>query len=184
MASNKTHDADEIRRARKIRLLLLDVDGVLTRGEIVYDRRGREIKAFDVHDGTGIWLAQTVGLRVGLLSGRVSRIVEVRAKELEITLLRQGSRNKLNDGISLAGELRLRPEQVAYMGDEVVDIPLLRATGFAAAVANARPEVKEIAHYVTLRKGGEGAVRELIEYLLKAQKKWDKAIAPFLNPPA
>lgn len=172
-----------MRRARKIKLLLLDVDGVLTRGELLYDRRGRELKVFDVHDGTGIWLAQMMGLRVGLLSGRVSKAVEVRARELEITLVRQGSTDKLRDAMEMAAELRLRPEAVAFMGDEVVDIPLLRACGFGAAVANARPEVQEIAQYVTLRKGGEGAVRELIEFLLKAQNKWDKAIAPFVNPP-
>jgi 3-deoxy-D-manno-octulosonate 8-phosphate phosphatase (KDO 8-P phosphatase) len=183
-ASIGKKEPDELRRAKRIRLLILDVDGVLTRGEIVYDRRGREIKTFDVSDGTGIWLAQAVGLRVALLTGRVSKAVEIRARELEIAIVRQGSRDKRADGLAIAKELRLRPEQVAFAGDEVIDIPLLKSVGFAAAVANARPEVKDVAHYVSLRKGGDGAVREIIEYLLKAQDKWNQALAPFLNPPA
>jgi 3-deoxy-D-manno-octulosonate 8-phosphate phosphatase (KDO 8-P phosphatase) len=182
--SARNTESDELRRAKKVRLLLLDVDGVLTRGEISYDRRGREIKTFDVSDGTGVWLAQAMGLRVGLLTGRTSKAVEYRARELEVTLVRQGSRDKRADGLAIARELRLRPEQVAFVGDEVIDIPLLKAVGFAAAVANARPEVKDVAHYVALRRGGDGAVREIIEYLLKSQNKWNQALAPFLNPPA
>jgi 3-deoxy-D-manno-octulosonate 8-phosphate phosphatase (KDO 8-P phosphatase) len=183
MPTKRINEADEHRRAKKIKLLLLDVDGVLTRGEISYDRRGRDIKTFDVSDGTGIWLAQAVGLRVGLITGRTSKAVEHRAKELEISIIRQGSRDKKADALDIAREWHLRPEQLAYVGDEVIDIPLLKIVGFAAAVANARPEVKDIAHYVTMRKGGDGAVREIIEFLLKAQNKWDQALAPFLNPP-
>jgi 3-deoxy-D-manno-octulosonate 8-phosphate phosphatase (KDO 8-P phosphatase) len=183
MPIRREDETDEHRRAKKIKLLFLDVDGVLTRGEISYDRRGREIKTFDLSDGTGIWLAQAVGMRVGLITGRSSKAVEHRARELEISIVRQGSRDKKVDALDIAHELHLRLDQVAFVGDEVIDIPLLKIVGFAAAVANARPEVKDVAHYVAIRKGGDGAVREIIEFLLKAQNKWEQALAPFLNPP-
>lgn len=183
MTKATERDPEGIRKAGKIRLLLLDVDGVMTAGQIVYDEQGHESKIFDVSDGTGIGFAQSQGIRVGILSGRVSRAVEARARELKITLLRQGSRDKLSDGGALARQLQLQLHQVAFLGDEVVDVPLLRAVGFSAAVANARPEVKELVDHVTVQKGGEGAVRELIEYLLKAQGKWDQAIAPFMESP-
>jgi 3-deoxy-D-manno-octulosonate 8-phosphate phosphatase (KDO 8-P phosphatase) len=171
-------------RAKKVRLLLLDVDGVMTDGRLGFDGEGREIKFFYARDGIGIKLLQEAGIRVGILSGRRARVVALRAKELGISLVRQRIRDKAQALEEILETERLRPEQVCYMGDDLVDLPVLRRVGFPVAVADAVPEVKFMAHLVTRNPGGRGAVREVCEKILKIQGKWEKGIRKFLSSPA
>ncbi|WP_255592318.1 HAD family hydrolase [Thermosulfurimonas sp. F29] len=156
-----------------MRLLLLDVDGILTEGYIVVDAEGREIKSFFVQDGMGIKLLQKAGIEVGLLSSRSSPPVTFRAKELGIDIVIQGELEKYRLYQELLSEKALRDEEVAYMGDDWVDIPVLKRVGLAVTVPEAWPPVKDYAHYVTRRPGGRGAVREVCDLILKAQGKWE-----------
>ncbi|MBX6423125.1 HAD-IIIA family hydrolase [Thermosulfurimonas sp. F29] len=162
-----------LKRAQKVRLLLLDVDGILTEGYIVVDAEGREIKSFFVQDGMGIKLLQKAGIEVGLLSSRSSPPVTFRAKELGIDIVIQGELEKYRLYQELLSEKALRDEEVAYMGDDWVDIPVLKRVGLAVTVPEAWPPVKDYAHYVTRRPGGRGAVREVCDLILKAQGKWE-----------
>jgi len=160
-------------RLEKIRLLLLDVDGVLTDGRIVYDHNGVESKSFDVKDGHGIKLLQRAGIAVGIITGRQSDVVRLRAKELGIEILYQGALDKLLPYGEILESQKLTDEQVAYMGDDVVDLPILKRVGFSATVADAVSDVKPYVHYVTRRKGGRSAVREVCDLLLKESGRWD-----------
>jgi 3-deoxy-D-manno-octulosonate 8-phosphate phosphatase (KDO 8-P phosphatase) len=161
-----------VRRARSIKLLLMDVDGVLTSGEVILHDDGTETKVFDVQDGHGIRLAHRAGLTTGLITGRISKAVTHRARDLGIEIVRQHSFDKIKDFTEIITQLNLPASEVAFMGDDVTDIPVMRAVGLAVAVPNARAEVKKIAHYVTKAAGGKGAVREAIELILKASGKW------------
>jgi 3-deoxy-D-manno-octulosonate 8-phosphate phosphatase (KDO 8-P phosphatase) len=165
-----------LERARKTRLLMMDVDGVLTDGRIIQDSHGCEVKVFDVKDGHGIVMAHRAKLRTALISGRASETVTRRAEELGIQLVFQKIWNKLEVYEKILVDTALTPDEVAYMGDDLVDIPLLRRVGLAVAVADAVDEVKAAAHLVTQHPGGQGAVREVIELLLKAQGHWDSLI--------
>ena len=156
-------------RARRIKLLLLDVDGVLTDGRLFYDSDGRETKAFHAHDGHGLVRLRDAGIRIGLLSGRASRAVQLRANELKIDLVFQGVEQKVAVYEQLLTAQRLKDEQVAYAGDDLPDLGLLERVGLAIAVASAQPEVRAAAHWVTLKSGGAGAVREIAELLLEAR---------------
>ena len=160
------------KRLGKIRLLLLDVDGVMTDGRIVYDNHGVETKAFDVKDGHGLKLLQRAGIKIGIITGRQSEVVRFRAKELGIEILHQGAKDKLVPYLEILQDLQLSEEEVAYMGDDVVDLPILRRVGFAATVADAVEEVKPLVHYVTDRRGGRGAVREVCDLILKETGAW------------
>lgn len=155
-----------------IKLLLLDVDGVMTDGRIIYDNNGGEIKAFDVKDGHGLKLLQRAGIRVGIITGRQSAIVDRRAAELGIDLVYQGVKEKKIPFAEILEKLDLKPEQVAYVGDDVVDLPVMRQVGFSATVADAMDDVKACADMVTRRSGGRGAVREICDYLLKESGRW------------
>ena len=168
-------------QAKKIELILSDVDGVLTDGGIVFDNQGIETKRFHIRDGLGIRLWQRAGGRFGLLTGRTSHVVQVRAAELGIDLVRQGFEDKLPVVTALARELRLAPQQICYIGDDLPDLPVLRHVGLGVAVADAVEEVKAAAHHTTDARGGDGAVRELIETILKAQGRWDDLIAKYLG---
>lgn len=161
------------KRAKTIRLLLLDVDGVLTDGRIVYDGRGREFKSFDIKDGQGIKIFQQAGLKVGILSGRKSSAVRFRAKELGIEILYQKALDKAKTLEVILQKNQIRAEQICFMGDDLVDLPVLLRVGLAVAVADGAQEVKANAHYVTHHPGGRGAVREICELILKAQGKWE-----------
>ncbi|MBI4461051.1 MAG: HAD hydrolase family protein [Acidobacteria bacterium] len=176
-------DAEE--RARRVQLILMDVDGVLTNGQIflIPDGRGgiQEIKVFDVQDGVGISFAHRAGLRTGIVTGRLSESVTARAQELGIGLVEQGSWNKLESYEKLRVAAEAQDQQIAFIGDDWQDVPILRRVGFAIAVANARPEVKEGCHLVTACEGGRGAVREAIEFILRAQGKWGDVISPYLS---
>src|SRR5262245_2844165 len=151
-----------LERARKTRLLMMDVDGVLTDGRIIQDGQGRELKVFDVKDGHGIVMAHRAKLRTAIISGRESETTRQRAEELGIELVFQKIWNKLEVCEKILGDNALTYDQVAYIGDDLVDIPLLRRAGLAVAVADAVDEVKAAAHLVTQRPGGQGAVREVI----------------------
>jgi 3-deoxy-D-manno-octulosonate 8-phosphate phosphatase (KDO 8-P phosphatase) len=159
-------------KARKIRLLLLDVDGVLTDGRILYDAKGREMKYFHVHDGLGIRWLLNEGIRVGFLSGRSSGAVEMRAKELGISFLFQGIKDKMILYGKLLQKTKLDPEQVSYMGDDFIDIRLLKNVGLSISVSNGHPLVQKEVDYITQAAGGFGAVREVCELIFKAQGKW------------
>jgi 3-deoxy-D-manno-octulosonate 8-phosphate phosphatase (KDO 8-P phosphatase) len=163
-------------RAKRVRLLLLDVDGVMTDGRLGFDGAGREFKFFYARDGIGIKLLQRAGLGVGILSGRKARVVELRAKELGIDLLLQKVQDKARGLEAVLRRERLRPDQICYVGDDLVDLPVLLEVGLAVAVADAVPEVKAAAHFVTRSPGGRGAVREICEGILKAQGKWTAGI--------
>jgi len=165
-------------RAQAIRLLLLDVDGVLTDGRLYFDAKGETLKVFHVRDGHGIKMAQRAGIEVAFLSGRRSDAAFHRAKELGITKFYEGLRDKVVVLEELLEALRLSPQQVAAVGDDLVDLPLLARVGLAVAVADAAPEVRAAAHWVTTLPGGRGAVREVCDLLLKAQGKWPEAASP------
>ena len=159
-------------RLRQIRLLLLDVDGVMTDGGIIYDANGVETKVFNVKDGHGIKMLQRAGIQVGIITGRTSRVVDNRAVELGIDLLYQGALKKLDAYEDVKEKTGCADSQIAYMGDDVIDVPVLRRVGFAAAPSDALDEARAAAHYVTVRAGGKGAVREVCDLLLKAGGHW------------
>jgi 3-deoxy-D-manno-octulosonate 8-phosphate phosphatase (KDO 8-P phosphatase) len=162
-----------------IRLLLLDVDGVLSDGRIVYDAHGTEIKTFDVKDGHGIKMLQKAGIEVGIISGRSSKVVNVRAKELGIEILYQGITDKDLPYAEIIRQRGLRDEEIAYIGDDVVDLPILRRVGFAVATADAVDDIRPYVHYVTNRCGGRGAVREVCDLILKARGDWQAVMGGY-----
>ncbi len=164
-----------------IELLALDVDGVLTDGRLILHSDGTESKCFHILDGHGIRMWQRAGLKVALLSGRFSQATAHRAKELEIPCVIQDCHFKLPALQQLLTELGLSPEQVAYVGDDLMDLPIVRYVGFGVAVANAVAELREHADYVTHDRGGEGAVREVIEYILKGSGRWAGLMERYLT---
>ena len=174
---------DAAERARRVRFLLLDVDGVLTDGRILMipGHDDHEAKAFHTRDGLGIRLARQSGIEVGLLSGRRSSVVSRRAAELGITEVHQGAGPKLPVFEALAERLGLASEAFCYVGDDLVDLPVLERVGLPATVADAHPAVQRQAMVVSSRSGGAGAVREIIEGLLRAQGSWEKAVATLLR---
>jgi 3-deoxy-D-manno-octulosonate 8-phosphate phosphatase (KDO 8-P phosphatase) len=162
-------DKELIERARKVKLLLMDCDGVLTDGRLYFGQEGEIIKTFHVRDGQGIVSWHQAGFVSGIISGRNSKIVERRGNDLGIRYIRQGSNNKLLDFEEILAETDLVPQNVAYIGDDIPDIPLLRAVGFSATVKDAAAEVFANVHLILQNKGGNGAIRELTDYLLKAK---------------
>lgn len=159
-----------------IDLLIMDVDGVLTDGRIIYDDAGRELKAFCVQDGAGLKYWKRAGKKSAIITGRESGVVIRRASELDIDLVHQGALDKLPALREILRDLDVPAERTAYIGDDLPDIPPMRACGLAIAVANAVPEVKQIADIVTLCHGGQGAVREAICMLLQAGGLWEKIL--------
>ena len=168
------------RRAARVRLLLLDCDGVLTDGRITPVEGGEELKSFHTRDGHGLVMLHRAGLRSGIISGRKSRLVELRAADLGISFVRQGAHNKVEAFESLLTEANVEASHAAYVGDDVVDIPLMRRCAFAVAVADATEDTRAAAHYVTRLPGGSGAVREVCELILKAQGRWDELMKRYL----
>src|SRR5512135_1947390 len=156
-------------KAKKIRLLLLDVDGVLTDGRIILDNQGNELKAFHVRDGHGIKLAQRAGIVIGIITGRKAEVVNVRARELGIEEVHQGSLKKIIVYDSLVAKYGLRDEEIAYIGDDIVDAGILRRVGLAVTVADCDPAVRPFADWITKSCGGCGAVREAVNFILASQ---------------
>jgi 3-deoxy-D-manno-octulosonate 8-phosphate phosphatase (KDO 8-P phosphatase) len=169
------------KRAAKIKLLLMDCDGVLTDGRITLLPNGDEQKTFHVRDGHGIVLLHRAGLRSGIISGRNSSLVERRAKELGIEFIRQGAWNKLDDFEEILEQAGVTPEETAFIGDDVTDIPLMVRVGLAVAVADAVSETIKVAHLVTVTKGGHGAIREITDFIIKNQQKWDVLMKQYFN---
>jgi 3-deoxy-D-manno-octulosonate 8-phosphate phosphatase (KDO 8-P phosphatase) len=169
-----------LKKASKIKFLLLDVDGVLTDGKIIIDSQNNEIKHFNVLDGMGIKLLQKIGVEIGIISSRFSLAIEHRAKELGIEVLIQGELKKLEAYEKLLKEKNLKDEEVAYIGDDWVDIPILKRVGLAIGVPNAWYPVNEYVDYVTKYPGGNGAVREVCDLILKAKGKWEILLNSYL----
>lgn len=168
-------------KLKKIRLVIFDVDGVLTDGRIIYNDEGQETKVFDVRDGHGIKLLARAGIESAILTARESKTVEHRAANLGIELVFQGMKDKV---AGLEEILKIRPfklDEIAYVGDDIIDLPALKRAGLAVTVSDAVDEVKERADYITSRPGGRGAARELAELLLKAQSKWDEILSHYLS---
>ncbi len=163
-----------------IEMLVMDVDGVLTDGTLIINADGSESKFFNSMDGHGIRMWQRAGLKVALISGRASEPTQRRAEQLQIEYVFQDCHNKLPVFEKLLEQLGLSPDKVAYIGDDLTDLPVIRYAGFGVAVANAVDEVKQYADYVTTRPGGSGAVREVIEYILKNSGRWQKLMARYL----
>lgn len=166
-------------RAKSVLLLLLDVDGVLTDGSLTYGTGNSETKSFNTQDGLGIRLLQESGVAVGIITARTSEAVTRRAQDLHIRHIYQGQSDKLAVFEKILKETGLRPPQTAYMGDDWLDLPILNRAGFAAAPANAVPEIRQRVHYTTERSGGRGAVREICDLILEAQGQLDIMRAKF-----
>lgn len=183
-------------RARKIKLLLFDVDGVLTDGKLFFLPEGFdpgspslqhtaagqiEFKGFHAHDGTSISLARLGGIKTGLITTRISETVALRARDLKLDFIHQGVHDKRTCFEEIVTKTGIRLDEAAFVGDDVIDIPAMRAGGFAVAVKNARDEVKQEAHYVTPHSGGDGALRDAVEFILKAQGKWKRVLAEYIG---
>lgn len=159
-------------RLKDIRLLLLDVDGVMTDGGIIYDGNGLETKVFNVKDGHGIKMLQRYGIIVGIITGRTSAVVDFRARELAIDLVYQGALKKLESYADVKLKTGFDDHQIAYIGDDVIDVPVMRRVAFAAAPADALNDARSAAHYITSCTGGHGAVREVCDLILKGRGLW------------
>lgn len=180
--TREPYPAEVWQRASRVRLLILDVDGVLTDGSLYFGPKEEVFKVFHVRDGHGIKMAQRAGVEVVFLSGRRSDPAFARAKELGVTRFFEGLRDKVPVLEELCRGLGLSPEEVATVGDELVDLPLFHRVGLAVAVADAVPEVKAAAHWVTENPGGRGAVREVTDLIIKATGGWEKLQALWLPP--
>jgi 3-deoxy-D-manno-octulosonate 8-phosphate phosphatase (KDO 8-P phosphatase) len=181
--TNLSEDLNETQRSRvlPVRLMIFDVDGVLTNGQIIYQDDGSEIKAFDVQDGHGIKLLQRAGIEVALVTGRFCRAVEHRAAGLQIARVYQGVHYKLEAYGKILQETGLHDHEIGYMGDDLIDIPVMRRVGLAVAVPNASPHVFPYAHYVTRAPGGSGACREVCEILLRVQGHWEQLTSRYFG---
>lgn len=168
-------------RARVLRLILLDVDGVLTDGTVALSGSGDELKTYSIRDGAAMVWAQRAGLEIGLLSGRASEATARRAAELNITLVQQGVADKRAAYLQLAGTLGLKDDQIAYMGDDLIDLPVLRRVGLSAAPHDACDDVRQHVHYVTSAPAGRGAVREFLELILRGRGRWETLVRSYLS---
>ena len=166
-------------RAWRITALILDVDGVLSDGRIIYDEFGDELKFFDVQDGAGLVYWRRMGLASAVITARKARLIKRRARELQVDFLAQGAVNKLAAYEKFRKKFRLLPEQICAVGDDLMDLPILQRVGLAVAVSNGVDEVKARCHYVTTRPGGRGAVREVVTLILKARGLWDQVLKTY-----
>jgi len=173
-------DRNAAERARGVKLMIFDVDGVLTDGRLYLSDNGEEMKAFSTRDGQGIKLLREAGIAVGVITARSSRVVERRARELGIELLRQGASDKAGVLAELLSGQNLQASEAGYMGDDLADLPVLMRCGFAATVQSAPEAVRTRVHYVARSAGGEGAAREVCEFILTAQNALEQAIARYL----
>ena len=168
-----------LQRASRVSVLVMDVDGVLTDGRIVYAEYGDELKFFDVQDGAGLVFWNRLGLKSAIITSRTSRLVKRRAKELRVDFLSQGRLMKLPVYEQLLKRFRVTHEQVCAIGDDLMELPILSRVGLAVAVPNAVPEVKQVSHYLTQHPAGKGAVREVIDLILKAKGLWDQLMTRY-----
>ncbi len=172
-------------RARQIKVLIFDVDGVLTDGTITVipklDGNGVETKGFHAHDGLGISLARLGGVRTGIITKRQSQTVAIRARDLKLEFVYQGQSHKLHAMNEILTKAQITPDELAYVGDDIVDLPIMRKCGLAIATANARPEVRQAAHWITPLPGGQGAGRDAIDFILTAQGSLARVIEQYLG---
>lgn len=173
------HNSSIQQKLKNVKMVVIDVDGVLTDGSITYTSAGEEIKTFDVQDGTGIKFARRLGLIIVFLTGRNSPIVQERAKELLVEEVHQKIWDKKEVYAQLLKKYDLKDEEVCCIGDDILDLGLMRRAGLAVAVPNAVAEVKQVAHLVTERPGGRGAVREVLDQILRAQGKWAELVSQY-----
>ncbi|MDD5496076.1 MAG: HAD-IIIA family hydrolase [Candidatus Omnitrophica bacterium] len=166
-------------RAKKVKFLILDIDGVMTDGRIIYSIYGDELKFFDVQDGFGITLLNAAGIKSVIITAKKSKVVRARARDMNIAKTYQGFSDKLIPYEDMLKKFNASPDEICFMGDDLVDLPVLKRVGFGVAVSNAVEEVKKNAHYVTTASGGRGAVREVCDLILKTQGKWDAAISKY-----
>lgn len=172
---------DALLRARAVKLMIFDVDGVMTDGTLYYSERGEECKAFNIRDGLGVKLLKQCGVEAALITARSSRAIELRAADLGITHLYQGAEDKRGAYAALLAQLGLADRESGYMGDDLLDLPLITRCGFAATVPAASEALQSRAHYVTRARGGHGAVREVCEFILRAQGTLERAISAYLR---
>jgi len=165
-----------IDKIKKIKVLLLDVDGVLTDGRIIYDSRGRDSKFFDVHDGMGVYLLKKCGIPAVLITAKGSRAIKPRAKDMLVDIVFEDVSPKTSVLEKICKIYKVTAQELCFVGDDLVDLCLMKKVGFPVAVANAAREIKNVAAYVTAKNGGRGAVRELAELILKNQGKWEEAL--------
>ena len=166
-------------KASKVKLLLLDVDGVLTDGRIIYDSTGRDAKFFDVHDGLGVYLLKKAGIPTILITAKASGAIKPRARDMQVAAVFENISPKSAVLDKILRKFKLTAQEVCFVGDDLVDICLMKGVGFAIAVFNACAEVKNLAHYITQKEGGKGAVREVAELILKSQDKWQETLVPY-----
>jgi len=168
------------RKAAQVRIMIFDVDGVLTDGRMHYSAEGEAIKSFFVHDGLGIQLLQKMGIATAIISARITPIVNKRAADLGITYVYQGNHDKRITFAQLLADTGMAAHDCGFIGDDIVDLPLFSRVGFAVSVPNGHPEAISRADYVTKASGGAGAVREICDFILRAQNRYDAALAPYL----
>ncbi len=168
-------------RAKKIKMLILDIDGVMTDGRIIYDSKGNELKCFNVLDGMGLAVLKQIKMKVALVTAKGSRAVLRRARDIGVTEVWQNAHDKLKPYRQILKKHKLKNEDICFVGDDLVDLSVMKRAGLSVAVANASPEAKRTAHYVTKKEGGKGAVREIIEIILRAQNIWPEIIRKFLR---
>jgi len=168
-----------IDKIKKIKVLLLDVDGVLTDGRIIYDSRGRDSKFFDVHDGMGVYLLKKCGIPAVLITAKGSRAIKPRAKDMLVDIVFEDVSPKTSVLEKICKIYKVTAQELCFVGDDLVDLCLMKKVGFPVAVANAAREIKNVAAYVTAKNGGRGAVRELAELILKNQGKWEEALKAY-----
>lgn len=168
-----------IEKINKIKLAIFDVDGVLTDGRIIFDAAGTETKCFDVKDGHGIKLLMRGRIDVAIITARESKVVFHRAQDLGIALVYQGVRDKKRALDDITAKTGIAPSEMAYMGDDIIDLPVLTRVGLSATVSDAVDEVRAMADFVASKPGGRGAVRELVDLILKTQGKWDEVVRPY-----
>ncbi|OGW82878.1 MAG: hypothetical protein A2987_02110 [Omnitrophica bacterium RIFCSPLOWO2_01_FULL_45_10] len=166
-------------KAKRINLLIFDIDGVMTDGRIIYSIYGDELKFFDVQDGFGITLLNRAGIKSVIITAKKSRIVKLRGRDLRVAKVYHGYTDKLIPFNKILRSFRLAPEEICFIGDDLIDIPVLKRVGFAVSVPNAVSEVKNIAHHITSNTGGRGAVREVCDLILKSQNKWDTVTSKY-----
>lgn len=168
-----------LEKAKKVKLLLLDVDGVLTDGRIIYDSRGGDLKFFDVKDGLGVYLLKKAGIPTILITAKGSGAIKPRAKDMQVEEVFENISPKTTVLDKILKKYRVNLEEVCFVGDDLVDLCLMKKVGFAIAVNNACLEIKKVADYITQKEGGRGAVREITELILKAQDKWQEMIGSY-----
>jgi len=168
-------------KAKRVKLLILDIDGVMTDGRIIYSIYGDELKFFDVQDGFGITLLNRAGIKSAIITAKKSRIVKLRARDMKVAKAYQGYIDKLAAFNKILRAFKISPEEICFIGDDLIDLPVLKRVGFAVAVPNAVDEVREAAHFITSKTGGRGAVREICDLILKSQNKWDLATSKFFE---